>query len=437
MSNEAQELILEDSGKEAQLLSKVIQDGSLNILTRNGIDEKYFVKYKSIYQFIVEHHKKYKQVPDSSTIVLNFEDFYPFEVNASEEYLIDSIVELHTYRETCIVVKQMESILKEDSHTAVNFLMTKIPELSKAGRIETLDLLAECESRFDTYIEMKDNSGDLVVPTGFIELDDITAGWMKDDLAFLMARPNQGKSWILDKYALSAYESGRKVGIYSGEMSDTLVGYRIDTLRSNISNTCLLRGNAIIESQYREYIELTKKLQGLEIVTQQQFGGKPTCSNLRSFIEKENLDILFVDQLSLVKDQQKRGGQQRYVDYENICQDLLSIVMEYKVPIICAVQASRESTKEEDKMPKLEHVSGADAIGQVATKLIGIYQDRDKGHLIKQVVKNRNFALGPRLIYDWNIDKGIFSFNTDGDSEDGAPMKKPIRSKRNQGKQVF
>ena len=59
------------------------------------------------------------------------------------------------------------------------------------------------------------------------------------------------------------------------------------------------------------------------------------------------------------------------------------------------------------------------------------------------MAKNRNLALGDKVAYLWNIDKGLFEFNPDGASSktEDNPKKIPASRRRGgakkQGSEVF
>ena len=96
--------------------------------------------------------------------------------------------------------------------------------------------------------------------TGFDELDALIGGWdVKEELATIVARTGMGKSWLLLKCASAAAKQGKIVGIYSGEMSENKVGYRLDTLMGNFSNGALIHGGASVKNEYRKYLDNLKE----------------------------------------------------------------------------------------------------------------------------------------------------------------------------------
>ena len=437
--------LMEDKGPECSILCKVLSSKSMMILNSNNIDGSFFVKYRPLYDFIEQHTKKYGQVPDVSTIAIEFPDFSIFDVQESDQYLVDRMYEQHLFRMSCVTLKKLEPLLMEDSAKAVEFLQQEIPKLAGITPLNSFDLIQKSPERLQEYEYLIEHQDDYFILTGFPEFDAVIGGFKKEDFVILQARPNQGKSWIIDKFALSAHYQGKRVGIYSGEMSKSDVGYRLDTLDSHISNTCLQRGNVAVQGSYRDYIyQLQKQEVPIFITTQKDFNGRPTTAKLQAFIEKENLDILFVDQLYSV--QPTTRSKDRRLQFEEISQEFLDITMRFGVPIICAAQAKRKVSEEdrEDKLPLLEDIAESDSIGQIATRVISMCQK--DGNLLLKLVKNRNLALGDKVAYLWNIDKGLFEFNPAGvngtTDDDEGPRKIPASRRRaggakRQGSEVF
>jgi hypothetical protein len=88
-------------------------------------------------------------------------------------------------------------------------------------------------------------------------------------------------------------------------MSERKVGYRLDTLIGHIPNGSLVHGNVIIQNEYKQFMqELPNMFSGsIKVLTPNMINGPADVNTLRVFIEKEGVDILFVDQLSLLEDQ--------------------------------------------------------------------------------------------------------------------------------------
>lgn len=203
------------------------------------------------------------------------------------------------------------------------------------------------------------------------------------------------------------------MGIYSGEMSERKVGYRIDTLISHLSNSSIMRGDSNIQTEYKSYMEkLPTMFKGsIKVLTPAMINGVAGVTALRAFIEKEKLDILCVDQHSLLEDDRKARNPVEKA--ANISRDLKNLQVIKKIPIIAVSQQNRDST---ENGVTTAHVSQSDRISQDSTILIFL-QQRDNV-LTLNLVKSRDSGNGAKLQYAIDLNAGIFTFIPDGTDED-------------------
>lgn len=275
----------------------------------------------------------------------------------------------------------------------------------QAQHLQTVDLLTDT-SRYNDYVDRCNDYSKYYVSTGFKELDKILGGWdRKEELATIIGRTNSGKSWVLLKCVVAALEQGLRVGIYSGEMSERKVGYRIDTLISHISNTCISKGNDKVQDEYKVFIDGLKDMYDgcLKVLTPPMLGKSASVTNLRAFIEKEKLDILFVDQHSLLDDDKKARNPVEKAS--NISTDLKNLQVLLKIPIISVCQQNRTST---ENGVGTTHISQSDKIGQDSTVIIAIDQKDDVFKV--ELIKSRDSVNGKSIKYAVDFDKGIFTY---------------------------
>ena len=271
--------------------------------------------------------------------------------------------------------------------------------------IECVDLLKDT-SRYDAYIERTQDFGKYYISTGFPELDQIVGGFdREEELATIVARTNYGKSWVLLKCATAAVAQGLNVGIYSGEMSERKVGYRFDTLVGHLSNGALIHGNEFIKNDYKKYIDnLSTMFKGTcKVLTPNMISGPADVNALRMFIEKEHLDILFVDQLSLLEDARK--GKTPVEKAANISKDLKNLQVLLRVPIISVSQQNR--TASENGVDTTQ-IAQSDRIGQDSTMIVFIEKKEETMKLT--LVKSRDSENGKVLTYHVDLNRGVFTY---------------------------
>lgn len=392
---------------QLQFLNYLLNTKDSSILLINNITEEFFSDYRDEYKFIKDHINEYGTIPDQVTFLDKFPYFDIIYVNETADYLVDRLYEDRNTRKLAEIFNKIRKLLQEGkTDEAMQLYTSSSEEVVQAKHIEAVDILRDT-SRYDAYVERCENFDKFYVKTGFPELDEIIGGWdRQEELATIVARSNMGKSWLLFKSAVAAVEQGLNVGIYSGEMSERKVGYRVDTLISHISNVAITKGNREVQNEYKRYLDaLGDKYKGfLKVLTPTMIDGPAGVSALRAFIEKENLDILFIDQHSLLEDD--RHARSPVEKASNISKDLKNLQVLKKIPIIAVSQQNRAST--EDHGVGLEHIAQADRIGQDSTVVIFFEQKDGLGTI--HLIKSRDSENMRDLTYQVDFNRGMFTY---------------------------
>jgi len=113
----------------------------------------------------------------------------------------------------------------------------------------------------------------------------------------------------------------------------------------------------------------------------------------------------------------------------------MDLSIELGIPIIVVCQSNREGAKEDDA-PDLENIRDSDGIAYNASIVIAA---RQKGPGIELTIrKNRNGKSGDKLIYLWDIDKGVFKYIPNEEEErDNSEDIKKAKEDFQDGSEVF
>lgn len=394
---------------ELQILNYIFKTNSFQLIILNGITEEYFTTYKEQFIFIRDFYNKYNQLPSKETFQSQFDGKFEWiNVTDPENYLLDKLKEAKLYRDVIVSYKELANLIKDEkTDKAIEKMASISQNFLKQKQTTAIDLISDANLRLNAYNEKVAHPEKATVTTGLKELDAIIGGWdLTNETAVIAARTGCGKSWWLIYFALAAAKQGLTVGFYSGEMESESVGYRLDTFQGNIANGSLTHGNDNVKLQYENYIEtLNKVVPGHIIcVTPQDLDGSATVSKLRAFIEKYNLQMLFVDQYSLLEDE--KHGRTPREQMANLSKDLRSLQRLKKIPIIAAAQLNREEIGEDG--PTTKNISESDRIGQDAT--IVLFIERKQDNVILSIGKARNAQTGAKLTYAWNINMGTLNY---------------------------
>jgi replicative DNA helicase len=400
---------------QLQFLNYILNSKDTSLISLNNLNGEHFSDYKNEFEHVKRHLDRYGNVPDMETFLSSFPDFEVIKVSETQQYLIESLFTDYKTRKLAEVFNKVRTLLMNGKVEDATRLYQQEAENFHVGvSLQSVDVLRDT-SRYDAYLERTKDFNKYYISTGFRELDKIIGGWdRQEELATIVARTNYGKSWILLKCATAAAKQGLNVGIYSGEMSERKVGYRVDTLVGHIANGSLVHGNISIQAEYEQFIsQLPNMFTGsLKVLTPNMINGPADVNALRLFIEKEGLDILFVDQLSLLEDH--RHGKTPVEKAANISKDMKNLQVLKRVPIISVSQQNR--TKNEGGVIDTTQIAQSDRIGQDSTCIIFLEKDED---IIKlNLVKSRDSANGKVLSYLVDFNRGEFTFipeEVDGD----------------------
>ena len=422
---------------QLQALTYILDNKDKSFITTNNLTDDFFSDYKDEFNFIKNHIADYGNVPDKETFLATFKDFDIIKVNEKPDYILDELYKDRNTRSIASTFNKIRSLLNEKKiDEAMALYANASQNISKAVHLKSIDILKDT-SRYDDYIERGRDIKQAYVKTGFKELDDIIGGWDRnEEYATLVARSNVGKSWLLLKTAVAAAEQGLNVGIYSGEMSSNKVGYRIDTLLGHLSNRQLIRGDVEVQNSYKNYFDtIASKVKGsIRVLTPNMIGGPAGVTALKAFIEKDNLDMLCIDQHSLLEDDRKAKNPVEKA--ANISKDIKNLQVMERIPIITVSQQNREST-ENGFDTKL--IAQSDRIGQDST--VVLFFEKKDNIMTMYLVKSRDSVNEKKLQYALDFDKGIFTYIPTEDDGLGGNECENIRQEYNNeslnGENVF
>lgn len=408
---------------QLQVLNRILQNQDTSLLLLNNFTSDYFSDYRNEFNWINEHITKYGNCPDIHSFLSKFPDFDVVEVHESNQYLVDELCQDYSKRKLAKVFNRVRDLLNQDkTDEAMAVYTSAASDIVKSTHLQCVDIFKDT-SRYSDYLDKVTDYNKYYIRTGFKELDQIIGGWDKsEELATVVARPGVGKSWVLQKIALAAAEQGLTVGLYSGEMSERKVGYRIDTLISHLSNSSIMRGNEQIQVDYKKYLEdLPNKFKGtIKVLTPAMINGAAGVTALRAFIEKEKLDMLCIDQHSLLEDD--RRARNPVEKASNISRDLKNLQVLKKIPIISVSQQNREDTSQTGQ--STSNVAQSDRISQDSTVLIFLSQKDNVMTL--NLVKSRDAVNGAKLQYAIDLNKGIFTYIPNEQSENANQISKEL-----------
>ena len=412
---------------EALILNKILDTQDYSIISLNNLTEELFNTYKAEFLFIKNHYEQYRKVPDKIVFASRFPDFKFVEVKESDLYLISELLRDYNVGYIAEIANAFQNIYNKnaDNTEKIDKAIADFKEAATnmiIGNALTSTNIITDTSRYDRYLERCNTPGEYMYSTGFPELDKLIGGIDRlNEYMVIIGRPGLGKSWILHAMIAACSRQGLRCGLYSGEMTTDLVAYRIDTLLGHMKNSSISRSDNYYKDTYYKYIaDLPKRgLGDIIIFTPTDVaGGEVTVDTLKSFIEKEKIEILFVDQFSFMDD--RKHAKEEREKIANISTDMKKLQVMSKIPVIAVSQQNRTKSEDSSKGTKFtqdtSQVYGSDKIGQDATTVLGIERSVDDSNgstkyiLTLNTIKARNGGDGKSLDYQIDLNEGRFTY---------------------------
>lgn len=230
---------------------------------------------------------------------------------------------------------------------------------------------------YSTIEKLHQASGEITgIATGFTDLDKMTAGFQRNDLIIVAARPSVGKTaFALNISQNVAVRTGENVAIFSLEMGAEQLVMRMLCAEGNIDAQRLRTGRLEAEdwgrlslamsslSQAGIYIDDTPGLRVNEI--------RAKCRRLK---QEHGLGMIMIDYLQLIVGNGK-PGENRQQEVSEISRTLKAIARELQVPVIALSQLSRGVESRQDKRPMMSDIRESGAIEQDADIVAFLYRD--------------------------------------------------------------
>ncbi|MGQ0678958.1 MAG: replicative DNA helicase [Actinomycetota bacterium] len=302
-------------------------------------------------------------------------------------------------------ISELGYAVPEDVEAAMDYsedLIYKVSQRRDASDFQPLrDLLTENMEMVEKLYEEGANITGL--PTGFSDLDAITAGLQPSNLVIIAARPAMGKSALALTIAQNvAIDQKIPVVIFSLEMSKNELVQRLMCSEARVDSSRLRRGK-LQDSDWPKISMALGRLAEAPIyiddtasVTIMEMRAK--CRRLKA---KHGLGLVILDYLQLMQPASRVRGDNRVQEIGDISRSLKILARELELPVIAVSQLSRNVEHRTDKRPMLADLRDSGTIEQDADIVMFIYRDevynpdsQHKGIAEVIIAKHRSGPIG-------------------------------------------
>ena len=278
----------------------------------------------------------------------------------------------------------------------------EIAERGGAGRRESVPIKHVLSGVMERIDELSRRDNPITgVPSGFKDLDAMTAGLQRGDLVIVAGRPSMGKTAFAMNIVEEAAIQGRlSVAVFSMEMPAEQLAMRMLSSLGRIDQQKVRTGRLDPE----DWPRLTSPLAMLNdtnifIVDDSTLNPTELRARCRRLKREQELDLVVIDYLQLMY--VPGTSENRATEISEISRSLKALAREMKVPVVACSQLNRSLELRGNKRPVMSDLRESGAIEQDADLILFIYRDevydeesKDKGKAEIIIGKQRNGPIG-------------------------------------------
>ncbi|MEI7685682.1 MAG: replicative DNA helicase [Planctomycetota bacterium] len=291
----------------------------------------------------------------------------------------------------------------------------EIAEMGLTGETKTLqDAVNEAYERMDArkargHLEY---SG---IPTGFTDLDSLTAGMQNAELVIVAARPSVGKTaFALNMLRHICVDEGLPALFVSLEQARIEIAERLLCCQAMV-NSHRLRKGSLDKFEQEKIMDAGAILSAAKLFIDDSPGQSMLriAANARRLKLRHDIRIVVIDYLQLIDPaDSKRDSRQEQVS--QISRRLKFLARELNVPVVALAQVNRGSEDRQDHRPRLSDLRESGAIEQDADTVMLLHRPDyhepgvNEGEIEIIIGKQRNGPTGEvKLMYE----KAYMRFN--------------------------
>ncbi|MBC2682484.1 replicative DNA helicase [Corynebacterium anserum] len=218
-------------------------------------------------------------------------------------------------------------------------------------------------------LDEKENEGGLAlgVPTGFVDLDDLTNGLHGGQMIIVAARPGVGKSTLaLDFMRSCSIKHNKTSALFSLEMSKSEVMMRIFSAEAEV-HLSAMRGGKMEDADWER---LTRRISEIDqaplfIDDSPNLTMMEIRAKARRLKQQHDLQLIVVDYLQLMSSGKKVESRQQEVS--EFSRQLKLLAKEIDVPVVAISQLNRGvESRGDDALPRVSDLRESGSLEQDA-----------------------------------------------------------------------
>ena len=355
----------------------------------------------------VRERLREKEVPPEVSSVEFIRDLInavPFSINIKQ--YADIVYEKSVLRKLIKVNEEIEGLCyqgKERLDVSLGETEKKVFQLLQSRNSGDFVSIKETVIKTLEKIELASRTKGNVtgIPTGFYDLDYMTAGLQPSDFILIGARPSMGKTaLVLNLAEYIAIRNNTPIAIFSLEMSREQLMNRMFAMEARVDLQKLRTGD-LSDTDWEKLIESAGVIgkSGLIIDDTPGISIGELRSKCRKYKLEHNLSLVIIDYLQLMTGNGRTDSRQQEIS--EISRSLKALAREIHAPVIAISQVNRACETRPDHRPMMSDLRESGSIEQDADVIMFLYRDEyynkdsDKKGIAEIIIaKQRNGSIG-------------------------------------------
>ncbi|MCL2243754.1 MAG: replicative DNA helicase [Treponema sp.] len=265
----------------------------------------------------------------------------------------------------------------KDSREALEEVQQSIFELSDDRHVVSSRKIGEVLGKtFDIIDNVRKSKNWITgISTGYEKLDQMTAGFQRDEFIIIGARPSVGKTALaLNMAADMSFHKKTPAAFFSLEMSGIALVQRLLSSEAMVQAQNL-RSGYFSSSDYKKIIDVAGYINDapFHIVDMPNMKLLDLRSQARKLRSQQQVEIIFIDYLGLIG--HENTSLPRYEQISEISRSLKSLARELHIPVVVLCQLNRDAQGE---VPTLANLRDSGSIEQDADLVLFLHRDQAK-----------------------------------------------------------
>lgn len=331
------------------------------------------------------------ELPDLTEIVTPIE-YVRRLIQIGDSRNIEALVEAQrdyaARRRLCDAAAKLDEAARSQAisvKTTANYAVAALDDVLAAVRGKNRTRVNVGQAFSDVLDSILNDDGSDRIPSGLLNLDDVTGGWRRKQFAIVAGRPSMGKSTVISSAMLRTAKAGHGVLMFSLEMSANSLAARClsDLSWSNqksIPYSLALSGRLryndadIWGSVAANFATLPLVIDDQRGLTMAEIGARARAEAQRMERNGIRLGLVIVDHLGLVKPSGRYAGN-KVNEVGEISDALATLAKEQDVAVVALHQLNRGTEGRENKRPTLADLRNSGDLEQDADLVCFAYRE--------------------------------------------------------------